>query len=266
MTTGDAGSSSNATSSGGVTPSGVVATRRRTPGPWFFGALAFAVILSGALAYTAIRNRNATQGSQYLRISGIPASVPTSIAQLMALSPVPPSAAPSFTLQDQHGTSMTLKSFRGKTVVLEFMDPHCVDICPIVSREFVDAYHDLGSQASNVVFMAVNVNPYFTSVKDVASFSKEHGLNAIPTWHFFTGPVKVLTAIWRAYGIEVVAPNPKGDVIHTSVVYFIGPNGQKRYIGVPTDDHNAKKQSYLPANQLSSWGQGIALVASSLSR
>jgi protein SCO1/2 len=239
--------------------------RQRGISPAFYVALAVAVILSGALAYKAVRNRNAQQGLQSIRVTGIPASVPTSLANLMALSPVPHSLAPNFTLVDQHGKSMSLKSFRGRTVVLEFMDPHCVDICPIVSQEFVDAYHELGARASNVVFVAVNVNQYYTSVSDMAKFSNEHRLNTIPSWHFLTGSVKDLKSIWRNYGIAVIAPKPTTDIVHTSIVYFIGPNGRKRYIGVPMDDHTAKGTSYLPANQLISWGHGIALVAESLS-
>ena len=50
------------------------------------------------------------------------------------------------------------RRYRGKVVVLEFMDPHCTDIYPIVSQEFIDAYHDLGRAAGDVVFAAVNVN------------------------------------------------------------------------------------------------------------
>jgi cytochrome oxidase Cu insertion factor (SCO1/SenC/PrrC family) len=51
---------------------------------------------------------------------------------------------------DQNGHRLSLASFRGRAVVLEFMDPHCVDICPIVSQEFVDAYDDLGKAATGV--------------------------------------------------------------------------------------------------------------------
>jgi len=238
--------------------------RPRRLAPLFFVALALAVILSGLLAYDALRNRETQQNPQSIRATGIPASVPTPLANLMALSPVPHTPAPNFTLVDQHGTSLSLKSLRGRAVVLEFMDPHCTDICPIVSQEFVDAYHDLGVKASKVVFVAVNVNQYFNSVADVAKFSNQHGLNKIPSWHFFTGSVNDLTSIWQNYNIAVEAPKPTSDIVHTSIVYFIGPNGDERYIGVPTDDHTRKGVSYLPLAQLSSWGNGIALIAKSL--
>jgi peroxiredoxin len=46
----------------------------------------------------------------------------------MGLSPVPARPAPGFTLTDQDGRTMSLSSFRGRAVVLEFMDPHCTDI------------------------------------------------------------------------------------------------------------------------------------------
>jgi cytochrome oxidase Cu insertion factor (SCO1/SenC/PrrC family) len=244
--------------------SGSVKKRRRGLGPLFFVALSAAVVLSGILAYDAIRNRNTQLNSQSLRVSGIPGSVTTSQANLMSLSPVPHKMAPNFTLVDQNGKTISLKSFRGRSVVLEFMDPHCVDICPIVSQEFVDAYHDLGTKASGVAFVAVNVNQYFRSVANMAKFSAEHQLNTIPSWHFFTGPVPTLKAIWHAYGIEVNAPNPKADIVHTSIVLFIGPDGRERYLGAPSDMLNAKGIGFLPAGQLSSWGKGIALVAQSM--
>jgi protein SCO1/2 len=223
-----------------------------------------AVILSGILAFNAVRNRNTQLNSQSLRVSGIPASVTTAQANLMSLSPVPHKLAPNFTLVDQNGTTMSLKSFRGRSVVLEFMDPHCVDICPIVSQEFVDAYHDLGTKASGVAFVAVNVNQYFHSVANMATFTAEHQLNTIPSWHFFTGSVPTLKAIWHAYGIMVSAPKPTADIVHTSIVLFIGPDGRERFLGAPSDQRNMQGIAFLPAGQLTSWGKGIALVAQSM--
>ena len=156
------------------------------------------VVVASAAAVIAVRShqREAFAGQ---RPSGIPASVPTGIASLMGLSPVPATAAPGFTLTDQDGRALPLSRFRGKVVVLEFMDPHCTDICPLVSQEFIDAYHDLGGAAGNVVFAAVNVNEYFNQVPAVLAYSREHQLISIPDWHFFTGPIAALQAVWRAY-------------------------------------------------------------------
>lgn len=238
--------------------------RRHGPSRGIFIALGVAVLLAGAFAYFAVRHRDEHDPYNSLRATGIPASISTPLANEMALSPVPSRPAPNFTLVDQDGHTVSLASFTGRAVVLEFMDPHCTDICPIVSQEFIDAYRDLGSAASRVVFLGVNVNQYYAGVSDVATFSRDHNLVSIPSWHFLTGSVNDLKATWLDYGIEVDVPNPKADIIHTSVVYFIDPHGRERYIATPMDDHTAKGAAYLPSGPLASWGQGIALVTQQL--
>ncbi len=222
-----------------------------------------AITLAGVVA-AAIVVAAGRPSATLPRPSGIPASVSTSLADLMQLSPLPHRPAPSFTLTDQNGRTMPLSALRGKVVVLEFMDSHCVDICPIVSQEFVDAYHDLGRAAGKVVFAAINVNQYHASVAAMASYSREHGLTAIPSWHFFTGPLPALQSAWRAYDIEVQAPSPNADIIHTSAIYFIGPTGQEMFLATPMADHTRKGTAFLPASQLTDWGHGIALLASHL--
>ena len=236
---------------------------RRGPGLVIIAALAVVVVAAGA-GYAVIRVRPHQAAAAVLRASGIPASVSTSLSDLMQLSPVPVRGAPDFTLTDQDGHPVSLAGLRGRAVVLEFMDPHCTDICPIVSQEFIDAYRDLGASAARVVFVAVNVNRYHLRVADVAAFSGEQRLTQVPSWHFLTGSYPSLAAVWRDYEITVDAPGPDADVVHSSQMYFIDPRGRERFVADPMADHSPSGSSYLPAGQLASWGQGIALVARQL--
>lgn len=232
-------------------------------GRWLLAAGLAAVVVAGAATAGALALTR-THGSQPQRPSGIPASVSDSQINLMGLAPVPAAPAPGFTLTDQQGRTLSLADLRGKAVVLEFMDPHCADICPIVSAEYVDAYHDLGALASKVVFAAVNVNQYHAAVSDMMAYSREQRLITIPDWHFFTGPVPALRAVWDDYRVQVQAANPDADIVHTSVVYFIDPSGRERFLASPMVDHTSSGASYLPADQVSAWGQGIAQVARTL--
>jgi cytochrome oxidase Cu insertion factor (SCO1/SenC/PrrC family) len=229
------------------------------------GRLAYAVSLLGVLVVAAavvtVFAVMRARGDQPDRPSGIPASVTDSQINLMGLAPVPGQQAPGFTLTDQNGRTLSLASLRGKVVVLEFMDPHCTDICPIVSAEYVDAYHDLGAAAGKVVFAAVNVNQYHAKVSEMMAYSREQQLVTIPGWHFFTGQVPALRAVWHGYNVSVEAPSPNADIVHTSVIYFIGPDGRERFIASPMADHTSQGTSYLPAGQLTAWGAGIAQVA-----
>ncbi len=223
------------------------------------------VVALGLIAYlTAVLATRSSSGSLPDRTGGIPPSVPTELADQMSLAPVAPSVAKDFTLTDQRGATVSLSEFRGKTVVLQFMDPHCVDICPIASHEVVDAYHDLGGKGRDVVFLTVNVNQYTTAVADMAAFTNKEGLNAVPTWHFSTGTPATLQAIWHDYGVEVEASSPTADVKHSSQVYFIDPSGHLRYLATSTTAFKPDGAAYLPPAQLSAWGSGIAAVAASL--
>ena len=227
------------------------ARRRRK---WIILGVAAALLigLNAYAAYVLTNQDNAVAGAN-LRPSGIPRNISTSLANLMQLSPILSQRAPGFTLTDQNGHTMSLASLRGKVVVLEFMDPHCTDICPIVSQEFVDAYHKLGSQAGKVVFAAINVNQYHATVANMATYSNEQRLNTIPSWHFFTGPVPALKTAWRSYDVAVEAPNPNADIIHTSSVYFIDAQGRERFVAAPMVDHTANGTAYLPLAQISDW-------------
>jgi protein SCO1 len=226
------------------------------------------VLLIGISTYAAVEltsEHNAAPGP-LLRPTGIPGNISTSAVNLMELSPIPHVPAPGFTFTDQRGHTMSLASLRGKVVVLEFMDPHCVDICPIVSQEFVDAYHELGARASHVVFAAINVNQYFAKVSDMAAYSSEHQLTTIPSWHFFTGPLLALKTAWRNYNITVEAPNPNADIVHTSAVYFIDARGAERFVATPMADYKSDGTAYLPADQIAAWAGGIARLAGDLVR
>ena len=85
----------------------------------------------------------------------------------------------------------------------------------------------------------------------------------IPNWHFFAGPVADLEGVWNEYGIRVHA-SCGGAIAHSSIIYFIAPDGTKRYIAAPMDAHLSTGPIDLSAKRSADWGQGIALVAGNL--
>jgi cytochrome oxidase Cu insertion factor (SCO1/SenC/PrrC family) len=244
------------------------ASGQQAPGGGLFRtailAAAVTVLLVAAVAgsaYLIQRPGRSPASGQALRPPGIPAGISARLANLMSLTPIPPTQTLGFTLTDQRGRTLGLEAFRGKVVVLQFVDPHCTDICPIVSAEYLRAWRELGPLAGKVVFAAVNVNQYHAKVGDVAAYSREQQLTAIPGWHFFTGPARALQAVWRDYHITVQAPNPDADIVHTSAVYFLDPQGRQRYLAAPMVSHTKSGKAYLPPAQIAAWGHGIALLA-----
>lgn len=249
---------------------------RRSRNRWLVVGLWSAVLLAVPLLFLVVQHSRrpapAPTGAapvdtpaSALRATGIPDRVPTDVANLMGLSPVPTKDAPGFTLTDQYGHALSLAELKGHTVVLTFMDPHCVDVCPIVSQEFLNAYRDLGAAATSAVFVAVNVNADHATVADVATFSAAHGLSTIPTWHFVTGSPSALQKVWDSYHVTVAEKSANADIVHTDIVYFIDSGGRERFVASPQVDYTSDGTAYLPTDELQSWGRGIALVTGALS-
>jgi cytochrome oxidase Cu insertion factor (SCO1/SenC/PrrC family) len=161
--------------------------------------------------------------------------------------------APGFTLTDESGRTVSLADLRGHVVVLEFMDPECTDVCPVVSAEFERANRILGPASHGVAFVGINVNQYRRSPTDLRGFSTDHGLGGLRNWYFLTGTTDQLRRVWARYGVTVV-PNPSGDVVHTSVVYFIDRAGRIRFAAFP----DASKAG------IPTWGRTIAATVRSM--
>ncbi len=175
-------------------------------------------LVGGSAAFVLVRNAHSAQ---------LPAS-----CREIGCSELGSGASPAFTLSDQFGNPVSLREFKGKVVVLGFMDPVCTKICPLVSDEFIRADRMLGAEASNVAFVGVNVNQFHESRASVRAYSQTRGLSGLPNWHFVTGTTDQLKPVWDAYHVAVI-PNSTGDVVHTSILYFIDPQGRLRLDALP---------------------------------
>ena len=141
-------------------------------------------------------------------------------------------------LVDQNGATVALSDFRGRVVVLTFFDSQCREVCPLTASHLRAASQALGSDASSVVFLGINVNVEANTVTDVAATTQKWRLNELPTWHFLTGRAEELKPVWDAYGIAVIPASEAGeDLQHTPGIYLIDRTGNKRwYISTPYDE------------------------------
>jgi cytochrome oxidase Cu insertion factor (SCO1/SenC/PrrC family) len=160
--------------------------------------------------------------------SGTPTSAPVLPTTEMENPQVDPgahldAAAPGFTLTDQFDKHVSLRSFRGKVVVLSFNDPKCTTICPLTTTALLQAKKLLGPAASQVELIGVGANPEATQVKWVRAYSKAHGM--LHQWRFLTGSLRELKRVWRSYYIEAAVVN--GAIDHTPATYVIGPTGRE---------------------------------------
>jgi cytochrome oxidase Cu insertion factor (SCO1/SenC/PrrC family) len=136
--------------------------------------------------------------------------------------------APDFRLVNQFGQVMSLSQFRGKVIMLGFEDSECTTVCPLTTQSMVLAKDLLGKAGSDVQLLGVDANPTATSVPDVLSYSRAHGL--VNQWDFLTGSPAQLKKVWAAYHIAVQVQ--AGAIDHTPALFIINAQGrlQKVYL------------------------------------
>jgi cytochrome oxidase Cu insertion factor (SCO1/SenC/PrrC family) len=134
--------------------------------------------------------------------------------------------APGITLPDQFGQQTSLQQFRGKVVILAFVDSECTTICPLTTAEMLEAKSLLGKAGSQVQLLGVDANPDATTEQDVKAYSLAHGM--LDQWHFMTGPLAQLESVWKEYGIAVEIQN--GAIDHTPALFEIDPQGRLRTV------------------------------------
>ncbi len=139
--------------------------------------------------------------------------------------------APDFTLKDLDGQEVSLAGFRGKTVVLEWINPNCP-----VSRRHADAKTMLATAAKHpqAVWLAINStradHQDYLAPADHRKYNAERGI-AYPVLYDASGQVG------RAYGAKT-----------TPHMYVIDPEGRLAYMGAIDDGPSGRaKTNYVDA-------------------
>lgn len=137
------------------------------------------------------------------------------------------SPAPPIDLVDQHGAPVSLATLRGRTVALTFLDPVCTTDCPIIAQQFRDADRVLAAP-DRTAFVAVVANPVYLQEPFVQAFDRQEQLDSVPNWYYLTGSLAQLSAVWKAYGIEVETVPAGAMAAHSDNAFVIDSRGHLR--------------------------------------
>jgi protein SCO1/2 len=149
--------------------------------------------------------------------------------------------APDFQLDTADGQSFQLSQQRGKIVLMFFGYTSCPDVCPITLTQAHQILQGLGSQANEVTFLFITVDPERDTPAVLSSYTKAFD----PAIVGLTGTPQELQAVYQAYGILVQkAPPEEGaaggySVTHTARMFLVDTQGHLSLsysYGTPADD------------------------------
>jgi len=139
--------------------------------------------------------------------------------------------APGFTLTDQNGKPVSLASYRGRPVIVTFIDPLCRNFCPLEAKVLNDVESRLpAAQRPAIVAVSVNLwgNKRSYLLQDVRKW------RLTPQWRWGVGDGPRLSKVWTAYQIAVIAQTRRiagvtvHEITHTEGAFVVDPTGHQR--------------------------------------
>ena len=140
-------------------------------------------------------------------------------------------AAPGFVLLDQAERPVSIAAYRGRPVIVTFIDPLCRNLCPLEAQVLNQTERQLPASQRPVI-IAVSVDVYASSRADLLQDVREWHL--VPQWRWAVGRPSALAAVWKRYeiGVSVVTKRIAGTIIHyvthTEGAYIIDRHGDER--------------------------------------
>ena len=140
-------------------------------------------------------------------------------------------AAPAFVLRDQNGRPVSISQFRGRPVILTFVDPLCRNLCPLEAHLLNQVVGSMPAAARPAI-IAVSVDVYADKRADLLQDEQKWAL--VPQWHWAVGRRSQLAAVWNHYriGVSVVRKRIGHTTInyitHVEAAYVIDATGHER--------------------------------------
>lgn len=136
---------------------------------------------------------------------------------------------PDFTLSDTSGKLWHPSDFLGKVVILNFIDTHCTDFCPLQSEKLAGVQQSInGTPMKHMVeFVTITANPENDTPDLMNGYFRLHGMDPV-NWKFLTlapgQPPDYTRTLARAFG-STFNVEKDGTITHDVVVHVIGKFG-----------------------------------------
>jgi protein SCO1/2 len=139
-------------------------------------------------------------------------------------------AVPEIPMVNQAGQPVQFAKFRGKALLLTFVDSKCKEDCPIITARFqkVDQLLEHEEQAYAAShLLTVSIDP----ANDTPPVLRQYGLKyldgsaqSFAHWSFVDLTPANLKKLATAFGV-IYRPSGDGDIVHTMVTALVGPDG-----------------------------------------
>ena len=143
---------------------------------------------------------------------------------------MPQSAAslPDVQVIDDHGNPVSLGSFKGKVVLLDFIHVGCPGVCSNLVNKFGQVADSLGPDlGSKVILLSVTNDPNHDNAAELLKLARSSQAD-MKGWLFVTGKPEDVDRVIKAFGVNNDRL-PDGSPNHITQVFLLGPDGRQKH-------------------------------------
>jgi cytochrome oxidase Cu insertion factor (SCO1/SenC/PrrC family) len=144
-------------------------------------------------------------------------------------------SAPEFVLRDQTGRRVSVGAYRGRPVIVTFIDPLCRNLCPLEAQVLNQVVGRLPVSIRPEI-LAVSVDVYGSANRRSNLLQDVREWKLVPQWRWAVGTPSALAGVWWRYGVGVkvttkrIAGRTINYVTHTEAAFVIDRSGHERAV------------------------------------
>jgi len=147
---------------------------------------------------------------------------------------------PDIALTDQHGSSVSLASLKGKPVLFDFFYTTCPGPCLMLTARMRRIANELGPALGNKAWLvSVTVDPEHDHVQQLADYTKEQGVADNRGWLFLTGTPQQIDTVMARFKLRRQRESD-GSVDHVLEFFLVGPDGHQMIQYMASETNPAK--------------------------
>ena len=140
---------------------------------------------------------------------------------------------PEFALVNQDGKGITLRQYRGQSVLLTFIYTRCPlpDYCPLMTHNFAEIEKELAKSPelyAKTHLLSISFDSQYDTPpilrKYARAFVTERGPHTFDHWEFATIPAAEKSAVMKFF--DVFVTEEQGQITHSLSTAIISPDGQ----------------------------------------
>ena len=139
--------------------------------------------------------------------------------------------APRFTLLNHKGRDVSLEGWRGKVVLLSFIDAECSDLlCPVLMTKYINIQIDLEKEdklEKEIILAAITVEPSHDTPDLLNRYVEDYRMYPYGV-HLLSGKPEIVKEILKDYGVLAVKEELEFH-FHHSLTLLIGKDGVIKY-------------------------------------